>query len=63
MSSSVTGKIAAYDKKNPGPEMRHIDYGLGVLSAEVLQRWAEDEPFDLADVYRRPHRGESIGRL
>ncbi len=47
------GKIAACDKKNPAPEMRHIDYGLGVLSAEVLQRWPEDEPFDLADVYRR----------
>lgn len=46
------GKIVAYDKRNPGPEMRHIDYGLGVLSAEVLKRWAEDEPFDLADVYQ-----------
>jgi NDP-sugar pyrophosphorylase family protein len=46
------GEIVAYDKKNPGPEMKHIDYGLGVLSAEVLKRWAEDEPFDLADVYQ-----------
>ena len=47
------GKIAACDKKSPAREMRHIDYGLGVLSAGVLQRWPEDEPFDLADVYRR----------
>jgi NDP-sugar pyrophosphorylase family protein len=46
------GEIVVYDKKNHGPEMRHIDYGLGVLSAEVLKRWPEDEPFDLADVYQ-----------
>lgn len=47
------GQILGYDKKRRTPEMRHIDYGLGVLRAEALASWPEDEPFDLADVYQR----------
>jgi NDP-sugar pyrophosphorylase family protein len=47
------GTIKVYDKKNRIPEMRHIDYGLGVLSAEVLSAWPRDEVVDLADVYGR----------
>jgi len=46
------GQILRYDKKQPTPEMHHIDYGLGVLRAESLAPWPDDEPFDLADVYR-----------
>ncbi len=44
--------IVAYNKRNPTPDMRHIDYGLGAISAEVL---ANDDTgaFDLADVYHR----------
>jgi N-acetyl-alpha-D-muramate 1-phosphate uridylyltransferase len=33
--------------------MHHIDYGLGVLSAEALASWPENEPFDLAEVYKQ----------
>jgi len=44
------GRVAAYDKHNPSPEMEYIDYGLGVLRAEAL---AGGEETDLADVYRR----------
>jgi len=29
--------------------MRHIDYGIGVLSAAVFDDWPDDRPFDLAD--------------
>jgi NDP-sugar pyrophosphorylase family protein len=47
------GKIKVYDKKNRLPEMHHIDYGLGVLRAEVLRAWPRDETVDLADVYGR----------
>jgi MurNAc alpha-1-phosphate uridylyltransferase len=44
--------IVEYNKRNPTPDMRHIDYGLGALSAEVLAN--EDAgAFDLADVYHR----------
>jgi NDP-sugar pyrophosphorylase family protein len=45
------GQILRYDKKQPTPKMHHIDYGLGVLRAESLARWPDNEPFDLADVY------------
>jgi N-acetyl-alpha-D-muramate 1-phosphate uridylyltransferase len=46
------GQILRYDKKQRTPEMHHIDYGLGVLRAESLVSWPDQEPFDLADVYR-----------
>jgi NDP-sugar pyrophosphorylase family protein len=47
------GQILRYDKKERTPQMHHIDYGLGLLRAESLASWPENEPFDLADVYRR----------
>jgi NDP-sugar pyrophosphorylase family protein len=46
------GQILRYDKKRRTPEMHHIDYGLGILRAESLASWPDNEPFDLADVYR-----------
>ena len=47
----ANGTIRLYHKKNRVAEMRHIDYGLGILRAEALAPWPADEPFDLADVY------------
>jgi NDP-sugar pyrophosphorylase family protein len=47
------GQILRYDKKHLTPEMHHIDYGLGVLSAEALASWPDNEPFDLAEVYKQ----------
>lgn len=47
------GQVLRYDKKQHTPEMHHIDYGLGILRAETLAPWPDNEPFDLADVYRR----------
>jgi NDP-sugar pyrophosphorylase family protein len=46
------GRIIRYDKKERTPEMRHIDYGLGVYSAAAFEPWPADEPFDLADLQR-----------
>lgn len=46
------GKILRYDKRQRVPEMRYIDYGLGILRSEALRQWPAAEPFDLADVYR-----------
>ena len=46
------GEIRRYDKRKLTPEMKHIDYGLGVLSADVLSLWPEGKAFDLADVYQ-----------
>lgn len=56
------GEIILHDKNNLSAEMRHIDYGLGVLTAPVLQRYSEGEIFDLAAVYTElSKRGELAG--
>jgi len=47
------GAIVAYSKTRRTADMRHIDYGLGVLRAEVLERYPADSAFDLADVYEQ----------
>jgi NDP-sugar pyrophosphorylase family protein len=44
-------KIVCYDKKQRTPQIQYIDYGLGVLRAEAMSRWPDNEAFDLADVY------------
>jgi len=45
------GLVKIYDKNNPLPSMKHIDYGLGILSSEILTSRVENV-FDLAEVYR-----------
>ncbi|MEI8395755.1 MAG: nucleotidyltransferase family protein [Rhodospirillaceae bacterium] len=45
------GRIVCYSKKASRSDMRHIDYGLGMLQAWVLAERPADQPFDLADVY------------
>jgi N-acetyl-alpha-D-muramate 1-phosphate uridylyltransferase len=53
------GRILEYDKRSPHPEMRHIDYGLSVLSAQALLRSPARAEFDLADLYQElARRGE-----
>ena len=42
-------KIIRYDKRNHDDGLQYIDYGLSVLSADVLEAWPEMAPFDLAD--------------
>ena len=49
----TNGKINCYSKKKRTPEMRHIDYGLGVLAPEVFQNHESDTTFDLAEIYER----------
>ena len=45
--------IVEYNKRAPSPAMRHIDYGLGAISAQVLAGEDTTEPVDLADIYHR----------
>jgi MurNAc alpha-1-phosphate uridylyltransferase len=52
-------RIAAYDKRAPTPEMKWIDYGLGILTAEALDAAGPDEP-DLSGAY---HELARTGRL
>jgi MurNAc alpha-1-phosphate uridylyltransferase len=44
-------RIVEYNKRIPKPEMAHIDYGLGILSAAALVAYPPGQAFDLADVY------------
>jgi NDP-sugar pyrophosphorylase family protein len=47
------GEVRRYNKKARTSQMRHIDYGIAVLSAAVFAPFSDDAPFDLADVYSR----------
>ena len=49
----VDNVIVEYNKRTPTPNMRHIDYGLGAISAQVLANENTTGPFDLADIYHR----------
>ncbi len=46
------GRLLEYNKHAPRQEMAYIDYGLGVLSASVLQGYPDGQALDLADVYQ-----------
>jgi NDP-sugar pyrophosphorylase family protein len=45
------GKLTEYNKRYPRPEMVHVDYGLGVLSAGVFSGYSDNTVYDLADIY------------
>jgi NDP-sugar pyrophosphorylase family protein len=46
------GRVLAYDKRAPAPDMHWIDYGLGGLTADALTVVDKNEP-DLARLYQR----------
>jgi N-acetyl-alpha-D-muramate 1-phosphate uridylyltransferase len=55
------GRVVAYDKRAPTPEMRWIDYGLGGLQARALEAVSENER-DLSTLYGLlARRGELCG--
>jgi MurNAc alpha-1-phosphate uridylyltransferase len=57
----ANGLVVAHDKRHPTPEMRWIDYGLGVFSAAALTD-ASSGQSDLSDVYAQlARRGELAG--
>ena len=43
-------RVVRYDKRHPTPDMKFIDYGLGLLNGDLLHT-AKDEVFDLSDLY------------
>jgi N-acetyl-alpha-D-muramate 1-phosphate uridylyltransferase len=47
------GEIQQYDKNRRAPDMRHIDYGISVLTAQIFAGFGDNVPFDLADLYSR----------
>ena len=55
------GMVLCHDKRSPSPEMQWIDYGLGGLSAEALDRVPASED-DLSRLYEQLARnGELLG--
>jgi NDP-sugar pyrophosphorylase family protein len=56
------GRLLCYDKRQRTPEMTHIDYGAALLRRSVLERVAENDVVDLADLYRDlVQAGDMIG--
>jgi len=45
-------RILRYNKHSRTPDMRHIDYGLGVLRANVFDVYPPDTVIDLATIYQ-----------
>jgi NDP-sugar pyrophosphorylase family protein len=53
------GRVVEYNKRSPRPGMRHIDYGLSILSIQALRTSPASAPFDLAELYHElASRGE-----
>jgi NDP-sugar pyrophosphorylase family protein len=46
------GLVLEYNKKEPKPAMKFIDYGLSVLSRSLFDKYEVDVAFDLADLYQ-----------
>lgn len=44
------GKLLAYDKRAPQPDMLHTDFGVSVLSRAVFAPYARTDVIDLADI-------------
>ncbi|HLM85042.1 MAG TPA: NTP transferase domain-containing protein [Solirubrobacteraceae bacterium] len=49
------GRVSAYNKHSPTPDMRWIDYGLGGITRDALDR-VPPETRDLADLYHQMAR-------
>lgn len=46
------GRILRYDKADRDPAMRHIDYGLNILTREAFAGFPDGEAFDLSAVFQ-----------
>jgi NDP-sugar pyrophosphorylase family protein len=45
--------VKVYDKCAPSKKMRHIDYGLILLSANAIDSYPLEQPFDLTEVFKK----------
>jgi len=58
----VEGQLLQYDKWCANEQMRHIDYGLSIFSAEVFASLEPESRFDLADLFHDlVARGQLLG--
>lgn len=54
------GRIILYDKRQPTPQMEHVDYGLSLAQQNIFDGVPLDAPSDLADIF---HNLSTQGRL
>ncbi len=54
------GRIVAYDKQHRTPNMRHVDYGLGVFERSAFQHLRPDKPYDLERLYQELLRQDRL---
>lgn len=47
------GEIICYDKKNRTSQMKHIDYGLGILRKTAFEEFSRKDAFDMAELYQK----------
>jgi MurNAc alpha-1-phosphate uridylyltransferase len=57
------GTIVEYNKRSPRPDMAHVDFGLGALSAQALAEYPPGAAFDLGDVYHGLARRGALAGL
>jgi len=58
----INNIVLQYDKEKQTPETKHIDYGLGVFKSAIFRALSEDQPYDLAEIYKDlASRGELGG--
>lgn len=61
-NASFDGTCVHYDKRNPTPDMRFIDWGVSILQESSFETYAADAPLDLADVLAAiSRRGQLAG--
>src|SRR5580704_4716766 len=57
------GELIEYDKKSARFDMRHIDFGLYVLSKRVFSQYRESTAIDLADICRDLARAGQVAAV
>jgi N-acetyl-alpha-D-muramate 1-phosphate uridylyltransferase len=57
------GELIEYDKKSSRADMRHIDFGLSVLSKQIFSRYGASTVIDLADICRELAKTGQVAAL
>jgi len=55
------GIVEMYNKKNQIHEMEYIDYGLSILSKDIIEEIPKDTFYDLADLYKDLAKRKNLG--
>ncbi len=54
-------KFVLYDKDNPTPDMKYIDYGMSILSKSIIAEYIpSDTVYDLADCYNQLSKSNQL---